>query len=99
MGYRSIVGAFCIYYIYFCSYFCFLPLVLRQMKIVLVFKTPDVLDQIDDLIDDWENESDDRIIEVLELRRFVEKYVKHSEYIRVEFDTDNKTATVLEKGA
>lgn len=58
------------------------------MKITLVFKTPDVLDQIYDLSDDERNEA----------RYLIENFVKYGEYIHVEFDTASQTAVVLPLG-
>ncbi len=60
------------------------------MKFTITFKTPDVLDELDRLEDISEEE-----------RSFadelVKRYVEYGEYIRVEFDTETKTAKVLEK--
>lgn len=56
------------------------------MKFILMFKTPDVLDQLDAVPEDVG----------VEIARTVARYVKYGEYIRVEFDTETQTATVLE---
>ena len=60
------------------------------MKFVITFKTPDVLDDLDRLEDISEEE-----------RSFadelVKQYVEYGEYIRIEFDTETKTAKVLGK--
>ena len=53
------------------------------MKFTLSFKSPDVLDQL------TEDEQE-------EAKKVIEKYIKWSEYISIEFDTELKTATVLE---
>ena len=54
------------------------------MKVRLSFKTPDVLDQLDE----DEREAAEAVIS---------KYVEYEEYIQVEFDTEKQTATVLPK--
>lgn len=53
----------------------------------LCFKTPDVLDLIEDEVPEEEREA---------AKAFAEKYVKYGEYITVEFDPEKKTATPLE---
>jgi hypothetical protein len=55
------------------------------MKFTLHFKTPDILEQIEDL-EDSEKEK------AYEIAR---KFVEYSEYITVEFDTESKTAVAL----
>jgi hypothetical protein len=57
------------------------------MKFHLTFKTPDVLDQ---LTHDHETDAQEKA------RMFALKFLKYEEYLTVEFDTDEKTATVLE---
>lgn len=53
------------------------------MKFRLTFKTPDVADQLGD--------------DILEHHReFIKKFVKHGEYVTIEFDTTKKTAKVVE---
>jgi hypothetical protein len=79
------------------------------MKFVVTMKTPDAISQgieqaaqryVDDLGPN--DMSDDEIQEEVlrdkqaELCTFVNKWVKYSEYITIEFDTDAGTATVLE---
>lgn len=54
------------------------------MKFDLTFKMPDVMEQIDTMHDS------DR----LEATKLAEKYITYGEYITVEFDTDEQTATV-----
>ncbi|MDD4389715.1 MAG: hypothetical protein PHW03_02810 [Eubacteriales bacterium] len=60
------------------------------MKFIITFKTPDVLEDLDRLEDISEEE-----------RSFadelVKQYVEYGEYIRIEFDTEAKTAKVLRK--
>ncbi len=58
------------------------------MKFQLVFKTPDVLDYVDA-----------EVMENQEALNLIEKYVKYSAYVTIEFDTELKTATVIEKPA
>ncbi len=58
------------------------------MKFTLTFKTPDVLDQIEQQIS-YEDEVQE------EATKFARKFMEFSEYIRVEFDTQKGTATVL----
>jgi hypothetical protein len=58
------------------------------MKFSVLFKTPDVLDQILD------PEMSDE--EVDKMEAFIKKWVSFSETIRVEFDMEAETATVLE---
>jgi len=53
------------------------------MKFTLSFKTPDVMDQL--TVDQHE-----------EAEEVIKKFVQYSEYITVEFDTELKTATVME---
>lgn len=52
-------------------------------KFILFFKTNDVLDQIED----------DENVE--ENKDFARKFLEWDEYIRIEFDPKNGTATVL----
>ena len=80
------------------------------MKFALTFKTPDVLYQIigsqpdhcDEhdsrdydcgLCDEVDNRSSENIAAIEEC---AEKFILHSEYITIEFDTEKKTATVKE---
>jgi hypothetical protein len=57
------------------------------MKLILTFKTPDILDQLEDQTNSEE--------EPEEAKAFVKSFLTYSEYISVEFDTEAKTATVL----
>lgn len=57
------------------------------MQFTLTFKTPDVLEQIEDL-DESEKE---------QAYTFARKFVKYDEHITIEFDTVANTATVLKK--
>jgi len=58
-----------------------------KMKFTLSFKTPDVLDQLNEVIDDQDER--DAAAET------AKKFLRYSEYISVEFDTDTETAAVL----
>jgi hypothetical protein len=55
------------------------------MKFTLTFKTPDVATPLQH----YDNSE--------ELERFTEKWLEYGEYIEVEFDTEEGTATVVEK--
>jgi hypothetical protein len=55
-------------------------LLAKPEPIVLTFKTPDVLDQIEDEED----------------REKMERWVEYGEYVRIEFDLSTMKATVLE---
>ena len=55
------------------------------MKFKLIFKTPDVLDQLD------KETSSENL-------RFLAKYLKYDEIITVEFDTETETAEVIRIG-
>jgi hypothetical protein len=55
------------------------------MKFTLTFKTPGVLDVIDEL-------PEDQVDIALTL---ADKFVKWDEYVKIEFDTVAQTATVL----
>lgn len=58
------------------------------MKFTLSFKTPDVLDQLDEDITD---------LETLRLaNQTVKKFVEYGEYITVQFDTETQSAVVRE---
>lgn len=59
------------------------------MKINITFKTPDAIDYA---AQDYF--SDDGDIE--EFKEFCSKWVEYGELIRIEFDTEKRTATVLE---
>ena len=63
-------------------------------------KTPDALDyaleDLEEQLSDHELlDEDDRRDKLEEAREFGNQYMEWSEYIRVEFDTEAKTATVL----
>ncbi len=64
------------------------------MKIVLTFKTPDVMDVIERAFE--KDEEGNVTEEECKITRFVEKFVKYGEYIRVEFDSDTQEVKVLE---
>ena len=57
------------------------------MKIQITFKSPDALDCA------TANLSEDEKDEAAEV---IEKFIKYDEYITIEFDTETKTARVLE---
>lgn len=56
------------------------------MKFCITFKTPDVLDQIDD--DHYPRK---------ELERFLDRWVTYGEYVTIEFDTDAGSARIIER--
>ena len=58
----------------------------EAMKFQLTFKSPDVYDTLSGDLSEEELE---------EAKEFADEFVKYSEYIRVEFDTVAKTATIL----
>ena len=60
------------------------------MKFTVTFKTPDVLEDLDRLEDISEEER-------ASADELVKQYVEYGEYVRIEFDTEAKTAKVLEK--
>ena len=68
------------------------------MKIRITFKTPDA---VDDAINDLEldeNLDEEAKLEVLDsVTEFINKFVKYGELITVEFDTEDKTATVVSR--
>lgn len=62
------------------------------MKLRLTFKTPDVIDQfLDNLILE-----DDGVWNKENIKDKLSKWIKYGEYITIEFDIDNQTATVIE---
>jgi hypothetical protein len=66
------------------------------MKFSLTFKTPDVLDDLHNSITDADLVDNQEQAEQWQARiDFAEQYVKHGEYLTVEFDTEAKTATVV----
>ena len=60
------------------------------MKFTVTFKTPDVLEDLDRLEDISEDER-------ASAEELINQYVEYGEYVRIEFDTDSKTAKVLRK--
>ena len=54
------------------------------MKFSLTFKTPDVVDQLDDLDDKKRNDA----------KNFLEKWIEYGEYVTIDFDTKLTTAKV-----
>jgi hypothetical protein len=56
-------------------------------KVIVTFKTPDA---VDEALQDITNEE-----ELIEMQAFLKTYIKYNEYVRIEFDTVAKTATVL----
>jgi len=58
------------------------------MEIKLTFKTPDVLDQIQDQV----GADDD--VELDKINSTIGRFVEHEEYITIIFDTERRTATV-----
>lgn len=56
------------------------------MKFTVLFKTPDAVDYS---IDHLSYE------EKVEAKEAAEKFIEYGEYVRIEFDTETKTATVL----
>lgn len=65
------------------------------MKFTLMFKTPDVLDQIQEQIDDHKYDDDEYYSMLEDAKIFAQQYVKWSEYITIEFDSELKTVKVL----
>lgn len=70
------------------------------MKFRVTMKTPDALDYaLEDLKEELKDHAlldEDEMEEKLnEAREFAQEYMEWSEYLRVEFDTETKTVTVL----
>jgi len=79
------------------------------MKIRLSFKTPDVTDAVEEYVvkhcevhDEYDHDCDACIdrkheakYEVRELKDKLGKFIEYDEYVRIEFDTETQTATVL----
>lgn len=63
------------------------------MKIVLTFKTPDVLDQLRDKID--KSDLDEQENKLEEIKDILSKWIRHSEYVDIEFDLDKPKVNVL----
>lgn len=56
------------------------------MKFTVTFKTPDAVDYaIEDLSEEEREEA----------KETARKFIEYGEYVRIEFDTETKTATVL----
>lgn len=67
------------------------------MKFQLMFKTNDVLDQVDGQIGgDGVKDDEDIQQDIDEMKEFCSKYIKWGEYVTIEFDSDTQTVTVLE---
>jgi hypothetical protein len=65
------------------------------MKIVLTFKTPDVISStIESAIESGELPDNDGV-EVEFVRQVCQKFVRWDEYVEIEIDTDKGTAKVL----
>jgi hypothetical protein len=70
------------------------------MKFRVTMKTPDALnyaleDLEEQMIEHAFLDKDERDEQINEAREFAEEYMEWSEYLRVEFDTEAKTVTVL----
>ncbi len=61
------------------------------MKFILTFKTPNVLDQIKEIIEDTTNN------EIDEINKILDTYLRYSEYLDVEFDTATDKVKVIPK--
>ena len=59
------------------------------MKVIVLFKTPAVIDYAVDRIDHRPEDEQE------ELREFLEQWIQYGETLRVEFDTEAGTAKVL----
>lgn len=77
------------------------------MKFTVTIKDPDVFEEAirDAVVDDVnqlslsEDEKEALVdIRVAKTEELIRKWVEYGEYIRVEFDTEAKTATVVERG-
>jgi uncharacterized protein (UPF0332 family) len=66
------------------------------MKIRITFKSPDGVYEAFKEHFPESNQCEEDSNEEEQARDFIDKYVRYSEYITVEFDTVAKTATVLE---
>ena len=86
------------------------------VKFTLTFKTPDVLDQVKELVqaevaaknpyhteevyppEEQLEEDEDEIEErMIHIQTSLEMWIKYREYITIEFDTTNDTATVVRR--
>lgn len=79
------------------------------MKFELTFKTPDVIDQLwqapifdsdlesddedDDSCEERTEQQNETISNILD---FLKQFLKYNEYITIKFDTETKTANVIE---
>ena len=67
------------------------------MKIRVFFKTPDAVENALDSMGLSEGNNDESQMEALfEAKNLIEKYVRHGENVLIEFDTETKTAEVVE---
>lgn len=65
-------------------------------KIQILFKTPYAgTDAIKEHFEDSELDEDDLLAQREKLELFLEKYLRNDEYVTIEFDSINETATVL----
>ncbi len=77
------------------------------MKLTVSFKTPDTVDyaiqdalKYDDVGDsalDFDTLAEKRAVKREELQAVCDKFVSYGECVTIEFDTETKTATVIEK--
>lgn len=58
------------------------------MVFVLTFKTPDVLEELEDQFNGEVEDAEQALI-------LAQRFVEHQEYIRIQFDTQTGAATVL----
>jgi uncharacterized LabA/DUF88 family protein len=70
------------------------------MRFTVTMKNSDALDyaleDLEELLNEDDSlDEDDKRDKLEEAREFAKEYMEWSEYIRVEFDTEAKTATVL----
>jgi hypothetical protein len=65
------------------------------MKFTLTFKTPNATDAIDDQLDVDHNDGERREALKASMTHLAHKFVQYDEYVRIEFDTETQTATVL----
>lgn len=63
-------------------------------KVILTFKTNDVIDQLD--LPEESDEGEEGINPKKWVKHQLEKWIEYGEYIRIEFDLENETAKVLE---
>ena len=65
------------------------------MKFILTFKTPNATDAIDDELDADHNDGEEREALKASMKYLAHKFVQYDEYVRIQFDTETQTATVL----